>query len=553
MTAFDKNTPAFAAKVAAEKARIRALEERYETTTIGAFLTRRAAELGDRLLLDVFDRNETCTYAEAERRSNRIANALAALGVAKGDRVAVMLPNRIDYPLIWFALAKLGAVHVPVNTRYTPREIEYVTADAGASLAIVDAQFAPTFRAMETRPAALPDRRIMVLDGAPEGCVDFHALVAAAPDTPLPDRGVRPADLMNIQYTSGTTGFPKGCMLTHDYWMLTGQSAFFWDAVPAQRLLTAQPFFYMDPQWQTLKTMVAGGTLFIAPQMSSSRYIGWLKATQADWCQFPLLMTKQPEAPDDGATALRQTATFGWDGETCRGFKQRFGAIAREGFGMTEVGLATWMPPALDEMYDSASVGLDAPFRETTIRDDAGQVGPPGQRGELWVRGRSLLKGYWNRPDADADAFRAAEDGGLRWFRTGDLFEADAHGFLWLVGRLKDMIRRSSENIAAREVEAVVRELPEVEDCAAVAVPDATRGEEVKIYVQLKDGFARDTLPPQAILAHCRGRLAAFKVPRFYAYVESFPRTVSNKIEKRNLVAGVGDLRIDAWDAEGAV
>lgn len=547
----DLAAPAVVAKVAAERARSRALEARYVVTTIGAFLASRAAELADKPLLDVFERGETATYAEADRRANRIANALAALGVAKGDRVAVMSPNRVDYPLIWFALAKLGAVHVPVNTRYTPREIAYVCNDAGVSLAIVDRALVDVFLAMEGRPAGLPDERVLVLDGEPPaGSRDYAALVAAASESSLPDRGVAPDDLMNIQYTSGTTGFPKGCMLTHDYWMLTGQTAFFWDAEPAERLLTAQPFFYMDPQWQLIKTLVAGGTLFIAPQLSSTRYIGWLKRTRADWCQFPLLMTRQPEAPDDGATALRQTATFGWDPETCRMFARRFKAIAREGFGMTEIGLATWMPVALEEMADSASVGLDAPFRETTIRDDAGRPVAPGERGELWVRGRSIFKGYWNRPDANAESFRAAEDGGLPWFRTGDLFEADAHGFLWLVGRLKDMIRRSSENIAAREVEAVVREMPEVEDCAAVPVPDLKRGEEVKIYVQLKDGIARDAVPPEAILAHCRQRLAAFKVPRFYAYVESFPRTVSNKIEKRNLVAGVADLTVDAWDSE---
>lgn len=545
------NSPAFAAKVAAEKARTRALEARYVTTTIGAFLADRAQALDQKLLLDVFERGETATYAEADRRANRIANALASLGVSKGDRVAVMLPNRIDYPLIWLALAKLGAVHVPVNTRYTSREIGYVTGDSGASAAIVDAAFAEIFLAMENRPASLPDNRVLVIDGEPPaGGHSFAALVEAASCAPPPVSGIGPHDLMNIQYTSGTTGFPKGCMLTHDYWMLIGQSAFHWDATPAERLLTAQPFFYMDPQWQLIKAMVAGGTLIMASQLSASRYIGWLKKARADWCQFPLLMTRQPEAPDDGETALRQTATFGWDGATTRTFERRFKSIAREGFGMTEVGLATWMPPAMEEMAESASVGIDAPFRETTIRDEAGQPAPPGARGELWVRGRSIFEGYWNRSDANADAFRDAEDGGPRWFRTGDLFEADSHGFLWLVGRLKDMIRRSSENIAAREVEAVVRELPQVADCAAVAVPDVKRGEEVKVYIELKTGLARADLPPDAILAHCRARLAAFKVPRFYAYVESFPRTVSNKIEKRNLVLGVSDLRAGAWDAE---
>ncbi|WP_186418754.1 class I adenylate-forming enzyme family protein [Bosea sp. CS1GBMeth4] len=540
-----------AAQLAAERARIERLEAGALTTTIGAFCRKRAAALGARPFLDVFERGERATYAQTEQTSNLIANGLASLGIGKGDRVAVMLPNRILYPLLFLALAKLGAIHVPVNTRYTPREIAYVTGDSGAAALIVDPAHLETLAAVEERDRLPPAARTLVPDGkARAGMVDFDALVAGASDAPPRDPGIAPDDLMNIQYTSGTTGFPKGCMLSHDYWMVLAQSAAWWDAEPVSRLLTAQPFFYMDPQWHLLKTMVLGGTLFMAPQLSSSRFIGWVKRYGIEWCQFPILMTRQPEAPDDGATALKQVASFGWDGETCRAFKRRFGVRAREGFGMTEIGLGTLMPPGFEAMFDSGSVGIDGPFRQTTIRDEAGRAVPPGRRGELWVRGRGLLQGYWNRPGADAEAFRPADDGGPRWFRTGDLFEADEDGFLWLVGRLKDMIRRSSENIAAREVEAVIRELPQVEDCAAVPVPDAKRGEEVKIYVQLKPGITPAELPPEAILAHARAGLAAFKVPRFYAYVESFPRTVSNKIEKRNLVAGVADLRADAWDAE---
>src|SRR5260370_14311782 len=135
---------------------------------------------------------------------------------------------------------------------------------------------------------------------------------------------------MNIQYTSGTTGFPKGCMLSHDYWLLLAQSAVAWDAYKPARLLTAQPFFYMDPQWHLLKTMLLGATLFIAPQLSSSRFIGWVKTYRIEWCQFPILMTRQPEAPDDSATALNQFAVFGWHGETWRNFKDRVGVKARE-------------------------------------------------------------------------------------------------------------------------------------------------------------------------------------------------------------------------------
>ncbi|CEJ11864.1 Long-chain-fatty-acid--CoA ligase [bacterium YEK0313] len=534
------------AKVAAAKARTRALEAEYEATTIGAFVTRRCRELGDAPAIDVFDRGERMTYAEVERATNRVGHALRGLGLAKGDRVAIMLPNRIAYPLTWLALAKIGAVHVPVNTRYTPREIDYVLRDSGARAMVIDRQFLDVFLAMETRPEALADARVVVVDGAaPAGMAAFEALVAAAPETSCLDGTVTPDDLANLQYTSGTTGFPKGCMLSHDYWMILSFTAMHWDHMPARRLLSAQPFFYMDPQWHLLKTFRLGGTLFLAPQLSASRYIGWVKRLRVDWCQFPLLATRQPETTDDRDTALRQVAAFGWDSETCRAFKRRFGVMAREAFGMTEIGLGTWMPPELEEMYDSASVGFDGPFRETSVRNAAGEPVVPGERGELWVRGRSILKGYWNKPEANAEVFR---DGG--WFRTGDVFEVDEHGFLWLVGRIKDMIRRSSENIAAREVEAVVRELPEVEDCAAVPVPDARRGEEVKIYVQLKAGLGPEHLPFERLRDHCRSGLAAFKVPRYYAYVDGFPRTVSNKIEKRNLVAGVEDLRRGAWDAE---
>ncbi|QCI67197.1 class I adenylate-forming enzyme family protein [Phreatobacter stygius] len=543
MTSIDPN------KVAVARARTRALEAEFEPTTIGAFVTRRCLELGDTVAIEVFDRQERMTYAEVERASNRIGHALRTLGIAKGDRVAVMLPNRIAYPLTWLALAKIGAIHVPVNTRYTPREIDYVTRDSGARAMIIDRQFLDTFQAMDERPEGLDDTRVVVIDGvAPAGMASFEALVAAAPETSCLDATVTPDDLVNLQYTSGTTGFPKGCMLSHEYWLILSFTAMHWDHMRATRLLTAQPFFYMDPQWHLLKTFRLGGTLFVAPQLSASRYVGWVKQFRVDWCQFPLLATRQPEAPDDRDTALKQVAAFGWDGETCRAFKRRFGVMARESFGMTEIGLGTWMPPELDEMYDSASVGIDGPFRETSIRDEAGNPVTPGERGELWVRGRSILQGYWNKPEANADAFR---EGG--WFRTGDVFEADANGFLWLVGRIKDMIRRSSENISAREVEAVVRELPEVEDCAAVAVPDPKRGEEVKIYIQLKHGCAPDDLPFQRVRDHCRRGLAAFKVPRYYALVDSFPRTVSNKIEKRNLIAGVSDLRTDAWDAEDQV
>lgn len=532
-------------RLAEAKRRTREIEAAYVSETIGAFVERRCHELGDLPSLNVFERGERTTYTDVDRRSNRIGHALRAMGIGMGNRVAILSPNRVEYPLLWLALAKIGAVHVPINTRYTPREIAYVLNDSGAVLAIVDPSLLPTMEEgiakLETRP------RLLAIDGPPsDRGAALSDLAAAASDNSCLDPSVTPRDLMNIQYTSGTSGFPKGCMLSHEYWMILGFTGMHWDAVPARRLLTAQPFFYMDPQWHVLKTMRLGGELFMAPGLSSSRFIGWVKTHAIEWCQFPILMTRQPEGPDDAHTVLKQVATFGWDPTTCRAFKRRFGTMAREGFGMTEIGIGAWMRPECEDLYDSGSVGFDAPFRETTIRDEEGNPVPAGGRGELWVRGRGLLDGYWNKPEANADSFR---DGG--WFRTGDLFESDADGCLWLVGRLKDMIRRSSENIAAREVEAIVREIDGVEDCAAVPVPDPIRGEEIKIYVQRKAGVAAADLPPQAILDHCRTMLAPFKVPRYYAFVDGFPRTVSNKIEKRTLMQSVTGPTADDWDASG--
>ena len=246
----------------------------------------------------------------------------------------------------------------------------------------------------------------------------------------------------------------------------------------------------------------------------------------------------------DGGLALRQVATFGWPGEVSRAFEARFGALAREAFGMTEIGMGTRVAVDDPEPHEG-SVGTAAPFRELTVRDPDGRPVRVGESGELWVRGRSLFQGYWRRPEANAEAFRG--DG---WFRTGDLFRSDARGRLWLVGRLKDMIRRSSENVAAREVEDAIRSHPAVEDVACVAVPDEVRGEEVGAFVQLVPGTDARSCPPERLLAHVEPLLAAFKRPRYVAFVDGFQRTASNKIAKGTLTSRATELRTTGWDRE---
>jgi acyl-CoA synthetase (AMP-forming)/AMP-acid ligase II len=240
--------------------------------------------------------------------------------------------------------------------------------------------------------------------------------------------------------------------------------------------------------------------------------------------------------------------TFGWSAESRLVFDQRFGVPAVESFGMTEIGLGLAMPQAYPSTAKPASVGIPALWREARIVDTAGHPVGPDIAGELQIRGEHLFKGYYNKPEANAAAF----DG--PWFRTGDAFVRDADGFYRIVGRFKDMIRRSSENIAAREVEAVVRELDEVFDCAAVAEPDPVRGEEVKIMVQIKpellslDQSPNDILPAERLLVHCQSGLAPFKVPRYVQFVNAFPRTASNKIAKHLIVHEAHEQVFDRVD-----
>lgn len=544
----------FSAKLTAEQLKervanalrkVEALESAYETTTIGQLVSTRAKTLGSAVAIDVFERGERATYMEMDRSSNRYAHALRAFGVRKGDRIGAMLPNRIEYPILWFALAKLGAVMVPINMRYTRREIAYVLSDTKAKFAVVDQQVWSVFSSMEPWPQDLAKDRVILAGQRSGGTPRTIAELLEGVDDSLVEEDVSPDDLLNIQYTSGTTGFPKGCLLTHDYWGVFSYQGTCWDDGPHKRYLSAQPFFYVDPPLHLLRSYRQGGTLYLAPQLSATRFISWVKQYRIEWCQVPELIGREAEAAnEDGVTCLKQILNWGWSPETVRQFRKRFRVRTEEAYGMTEIGFATRMTNQFDELASSGSVGIRAPFRALRLMNEDGSPTHIGEVGELWVSGRGILKGYWNKPEANAASFEG------EWFKTGDLMRCDELGFYRLVGRTKDMIRRSSENIAAREVEAVIREIPEIADVAAVPVSDLKRGEEVKIVVELRGGIASDSLPIERILDHARAHLAAFKVPRYIAFTQTLPRAISsNKVLKRELMAA-GDPLAGAYDTK---
>jgi long-chain acyl-CoA synthetase len=533
-----------------EMARIRA-----ETGTIvlpeslGAFVRERAKAMGDAVVGHWFEDGVTLSYQQLDEWADRLASSLQALGVRKGTHVAVMLPNVAAFPVSWIALGRIGAVMVPVNIGYTGEELSFVLNDSDAQFVIIDAPHLDTLRTMPRRPTMITDANVIVHGGSAEGCRSWETLAREGAVPFEPPTPVVRTDLLNLQYTSGTTGFPKGCMLTHDYWMIIGYYAASARSRGGQvhNVLIWAPFFYMDPMWQFLMTLTLGGTAFVARRMSLSRFLDWLEEYRIDYCIFPEPALKQEPSPRDRRLSLKYVSIYGWRADARREVEERFGVVAREGYGMTEIGGGTIVPAGAAHMAHQRTCGLVAPFRELRIVDGNGVDVPPGEIGELWVAGRSILWGYYKRPEANAENFRG------KWFRTGDLFRQDENGYYYIVGRIKDMIKRAGENIAAIEVEAALRDLPEIEEAAVVAVPDPLRREEVKAYLKLRAGLTPADVPPDKVFAHCERRLAKFKVPRYLAYVDDFPRTPSRKIAKNVLVAESGDLLKDAYDRQDRV
>ena len=532
------------AEMQAATDRIAAMTERGEfPASIGAFVAERAATMGDAPAAIWFEDGITLSYADLHRRSDALAAALLARGIRKGAHVSLMMPNVPEFVLAWFALAKLGAVLVPTNTAYTATELDYLINQSDAQAMIIDASLLPALEGMSKRPAVLDDARVFVRGGGDGRYVSLDAMLTEEREWRAPWPVVS-TDLMSLQYTSGTTGFPKGCMLTHDYWLLLALSAAAgMGADEVKTSLLWAPFFYMDPQWQLLMTMQLGGTAYVARRMSLTRFFDWTRDLAINYTYFPEAALKTlPPSARDKEMSLRYINAFGWSPASVREAQERFGVIARDSFGMTEIGAGMLVPVAATHKLDIRSCGVAAPFRETRVIGEDGRECAVGEAGELQIRGRSILTGYYKRPDANAESF----DGD--WFRTGDLFIRDEDGYLSIVGRIKDMVRRSSENISAREVEAVLEELPQVEEAAVVPVPDPLRKEEVKAYLKLKPGVAREDFSIEALFAHCSRNLAAFKVPRYVAFIDDYPRTPSHKIAKPKLIAAAGDLRKDSFD-----
>lgn len=504
--------------------------------TVTGLLADGAARTPEAELLRFGD--ESWTYRRFDEASSRLAHRLIETdGIAPGDRVAIMLPNIAGWPLTWLAVLKAGGVAVPVNSAYRAADLQFVLADSGARVIVTDADHVPLVHDVIAGDRALAG--VAVVDIADTSDAAFPATppaVAGAPDS-----------LANLQYTSGTTGFPKACMLTHDYWTRIG-----WACAAAvglgqdDVLLTAQPFSYMDPQWNTVLALTTGAPLVVLPRFSASGFMADVRRHGATFCyvlgSMPTLLFKQPPSPEDRNNRLRAVFCSAIPAALHADLEDRWGAPWREVYGMTESGIDLFSPFEDTAAVGSGTLGHPIATKEIRIVGADGAEVPTGTPGELTVAGVPMMLGYWNRPEATAETLR---DGRLH---TGDLAVVDERGGIRLVGRLKDMVRRGGENVAAVEVEAALEHDDAVVASAVVAEPDPVLGEEVKAFVQLAPGIAADHAAAVAIVARVAERLAKFKVPRFIEFVTDLPRTPSQRVAKPALKARAAEVPGTVFD-----
>lgn len=523
--------------IAQIQARVRADISRLEALPLGesipGILFEAAREAPDAVALNFFEDGVTLTYADFARRVRRLALALAGQGVTPGSVVGVMIPNRPEFPVAWLAITALRAVMIPVNTSYTAREVKFVLQQGGASHLLIESELLERLSA--TPFAEVFQGQVVTVGGDGGRYPDLAALTAAVPaeaaEAFRSEAG--PDDLANIQFTSGSTGMPKGCRQTHRFWLEVSLVMAQLYLPAHRRVLVHQTLFYMDPQFLLLAALRNRGTAFIARRPSSSRFFDWVEQNRIEFLFLPEFIYKQTDFTGRSFPSVKRAMIFGWGAENHIEAEARLGFPLREGFGMTEIGMATYLPEEATGFVGKKSCGLIGPFRDCKVMVSPEREAAPDETGELWVRGAGVIAAYHDNPTANANSFH---DG---WFRTGDLVSRDAEGFFYYQGRLKDMIRRSGENIAAQEVEAVLRTAGPVIEASVVPVKDLARGEEVKAFLTCKPGIElkRDPATLKAILETCAAGLAPFKIPRYLEQIEVFPRTGSNKIAKEVLKA----------------
>ncbi len=504
-------------------------------TNIGLLLKKRADICPHRAAFVEFERNRRFTFAQLNARANRVANGLLAQGIRPGDRVATLLKNSIEFVETYFAVAKIGAVMVPVNWRLVAGEIAYILQDSGAIALVYDSDFDEAVNALHSGAhgalaIAQWVRRENGAAGAPHWTLDYEQFMAAS-DTQEPPVGAWDDDNLFIMYTSGTTGRPKGAVHSHEgmLWsQLTSMSTS--DMRDGDRWLLALPMFHVGCLSPTSLLVHRGGTGVIMRELDLGAMFRCIAQEQVTifmavpaLLQF-MLMTPERQACDissvrwiaTGAAPVPVSLLHEYDALGIRIF---------QAYGLTEsCGPGTLLLPE-DAEAKVGSCGRPQMHTEVKIVDSTGATIPMGskQPGELLVGGRHLMKEYWNNPKATAETLKEG------WLHTGDICTWDEEGFITICDRMKDMIISGGENIYPAELENILAGCPEVQEAAVIGVASQKWGETPLAIVVAAPGTAPT---PDSLKAYCKEHMAGYKVPQLYELVPSLPRNPSGKLLK---------------------
>ena len=506
--------------------------------TIGANLRRTVERVPDAEALVVRSQGFRATYRELWALTGQVARGLMALGVQRGDRVGLWSPNRFEWVAVQYAAARIGAVLVNVNPAYRTAELEYALDQSRAGVLLLARGFRQTdYRAMfaEVRPRLSHLRHALVLED------DWQGLLAGAAAVSPEALEAREATLqfddpINIQYTSGTTGFPKGATLSHhnvlNNGFFVGETLRYTEA---DRVCVPVPFYHCFGMVMANLACTSHGACIVVPG-EAFEPAAVLEAVQAERCTslygVPTMFIAQLEHPRFAEFDLSSLRTGIMAGSPCpvEAMKQVQARMHMQEvticYGMTETSPVSTQSLPDDPLEKRvATVGRVHPHVEVKLVDPAtGHTVPVGERGELCTRGYSVMLGYWDAPEATRAAIDAAG-----WMHTGDLAVMDADGYVNIVGRIKDMIIRGGENISPREVEEFLHAHPAVSEVQVIGVPSHRYGEEVMAWVRLRTPGAADA---DALRAYCTGRIATFKIPRYWKFVDAFPMTVTGKVQK---------------------
>ncbi len=496
-------------------------------TCVGLFLQKRARLDPGKTGL-IFE-GRKISYQQWSQRANRAAHAFVGLGILPGDRIGLLLENSPEFLECFFALTHIGAIVVPLNWRLTPSEISHITRDSGIRALVYCTEFQETVAGLDTDIPS--DKHIAVGGKSSSGGYNYEDLLRTQAETePLTD--VTAQDPAVIIYTSGTTGMPKGAVLSHDnlfYGALTISFSLDWRT--NDRNLVAMPLFHIGGLIVSLIAVYFGATTVLMKSFDPNIFLGDVENHQiTSFVAVETMlhqMAKTELFPAVDLSSLRWVLSGPVPIALQEAWNER-GIVIQQVYGLTETTGGAAVLAAEHTLDKMGSTGLPMFHTDIRIVGDDGRDAEPGRVGEILVRGPHVMQTYWNNPVATAETVK---DG---WLSTGDLGRLDEEGFLYVVGRKKDMIRSGGENIYAPEIEMVLTEMPQINEVAVIGAPDSTWGELVCAVVRLHAG---KKLVLSDIVVHCGGRLGKYKIPqRLIVTDEPFPRGPTGRVQKQDLM-----------------